>query len=263
MIALVGAMRPLFARVLAAAVLLAVFALPAHAYNRRYVYSYESGGMPKGLFEYEPWFTYKKFDSGFGWEFRNEFEYGVTDRLLVAAYVSDWSYENLAGPGKATWDAIGGEFQYTLSDPTIDPIGSAIYGEFKYGPEIFALEGKFILHKNIGPLSIVYNAILEAEWEGENRDEEVGVIENTLGVSYQFNPKFFVGLEATHEVEFEEWKDAGANAVYVGPNLSFRTSGMSLPSSGSFFATAAMLFQASSIDDEPDAQVRLIMGKFF
>lgn len=256
-------LRSRFANVLIAGALLASAALPAHAYNRRYVYNYEAGGMPKGLFEYEPWFTYKQFETGFAWEFRNEIEYGVTDRLLVAAYVSDWSYDNLEGPGSATWDAIGGEFQYTLSDPTVDPIGSAIYGEFKFGPEIFALEGKLILHKNFGPLSVVYNAIVEAEWEGEHRDEEVGVIENTFGMSYQFNPKFFIGMEATHEVELEEWQEAGESAIYVGPNISFRTSGMNLPSSGSFFATAAMLFQASSIEDEPDAQVRLIMGKFF
>jgi hypothetical protein len=257
-------MHPLpFSRALTMAALLVAVALPAHAYNRRYVYSYEAGGMPKGLFEYEPWFTYKEFDTGFAWEFRNEFEYGVTDRLLVAAYVSDWSYENLNGLGKATWDAVGGEFQYTLSDPTIDPIGSAIYGEFKVGPEIFGLEGKLILHKNFGPLSVVYNAVVEAEWEGEDRDEEVGVIENTFGLSYQFNPKFFVGMEATHEVEFENWDDAGENAIYAGPNVSFRTSGGNLPSSGSFFATLAALVQVSDIDDEPDSQVRLIMGKFF
>ena len=255
--------RHRLAHIVSIAVVLTAFALPAHAYNRRFVHNYEAGGMPKGLFEYEPWFTYKQFDTGFAWEFRNEIEYGVTDRLLVAAYLSDWSYENVAGPGSTAWDAAGGEIQYMMTDPTVDWIGSAVYGEFLVGPEVFALEGKLILHKNFGPLAVVYNAVLEAEWEGEDYDERVGVIENTFGVSYQFNPKFFVGIEAFHEVELEEWQDAGDHAVYVGPNISFRTSGMNLPSQGSLFATMALMFQASDIDDEPDSQVRLIVGKFF
>ena len=108
-----------------------------------------------------------------------------------------------------------------------------------------------------------FRHILEAEWEGSDYSERTGVIENTFGASYQITPKFFVGFEGYHEIEFAEWSDAGDHALYAGPNLSFRTSGRNLPGSGSFFATLSALFQTTDIDSEPQSQVRLIMGYFF
>jgi hypothetical protein len=236
---------------------------PVQAYNRRYVYSYEAGGMPQGLMEFEPWVTYKHYGDGGVWEFRNELEYGLTEDLLISAYLSDWTYDGRDGASKATWKTAGLEFLYTMTDPTLDWIGSAIYGEVLIGPEKFAIEAKLILHKNFGPLSLVYNGILEAEWEGSDYSERVGVVENTFGASFQIQPKFFVGVEATHEVEFAEWAQAGDHAIFAGPNLSYRTSGRSLPGKGSFFATISALVQASDIDDEPESQVRMIVGYFF
>jgi hypothetical protein len=137
-------------------------------------------------------------------------------------------------------------------------LGSALYGEVLVGDEELVLEGKVLLQKNFGPFVAVYNLVIEAEWEGEdlgNLDESVGVWENTFGISYQVNPSFFIGVEALHEVEFEEWKHAGDHAFYVGPNLSFRK--------GGFFATFAGLFQATDVEGEPDTQVRMIAGFTF
>jgi hypothetical protein len=242
---------------------LVFFASPSHAYNRRYVYSYEAGGMPQGLFEFEPWFTYEQYSNGFAWEFRNELEYAVTDSLIVSAYLSDWSYSNIGGDKETTWKTAGFETLYTLTDPTVDWLGSAVYTEVLIGPEKFALEAKLILHKNFGPLSLVYNGILEAEWEGPGYSERVGVLGNTIGASYQFNPKFFLGFEGTHEVELADWSQAGQHAVYMGPNVSFRTSGMNQPGKGSFFASLAALVQVTNIKDEPESQIRLIVGYFF
>ena len=128
-------------------------------------------------------------------------------------------------------------------------------GEFKIGPDVFALEGKLLLQKNFGPLALVYNFVLEAEWEGENYDEEIGVIENTLGVSYQITPQFFIGAEAVHGVEFEGWQDASEHVISAGPNFSFRK--------GSFFTTVTGLFQLSDVSGEPDAQIRVIAGFHF
>ncbi len=242
---------------------IAFIASSAHAYNRRYVYSYESGGMPQGLFEFEPWATYEQYSNGFAWEFRNELEYAVTDSFIVSAYISDWSYSNLGGVKETTWKTAGFETLYTMSDPTVDWIGSAIYNEVLIGPEKFAIETKLILHKNFGPLSVVYNGIVEAEWEGPDYAQRVGVLGNTLGASYQFNPKFFIGLEGTHEVELANWSQGGQHVAYAGPNISYRTSGMNQPGKGSFFATLAALVQVTNVQDQPDSQIRLIVGYFF
>lgn len=224
-----------------------------HADDRRFAYSYETTTMPKGMWEVEQWFTWKSYDDKDRFEFRHELEYGISDRLQLGLYLSDWRLTIPdEGESKAEWRTAGAELIYAMTDPTKDPIGSALYGEFLIGPEKFALEGKLLLQKNFGPLALVYNFVLEAEWEGETYEEEVGVIENTFGLSYQISPSFLVGAEAVHEIEFEGWQDAGEHVVSAGPNISFRK--------GSFFATVTGLFQATDVGGKPDHQVRLLAG---
>ena len=242
-------------RALGVAALALAFAQSNQAFgnDRRFVYSYETTTMPKGMWEFEPWFTWKHYSDKDRYEFRYELEYGVTDRLQIAAYLSDWRYtDSDNGEDKAEWRTAGLEAMYMLTDPTKDWLGSALYGEVLIGPEKFALEGKLLLQKNFGPLAVVYNAVVEAEWEGDGYDEQVGVWENTFGLSYQISPKFLVGVEALHEVEFEEWSEAGDHVFFVGPNVSYRAK--------NFFATVAGLLQATDIDGEPEAQVRLLLG---
>ncbi len=228
----------------------------SHGYERRFTYSYEAVTSPQGLWEYEQWFTWKGYDDRDRYEFRHELEYGLTDSLQLGLYLSDWRITDPdEGDAEAEWRTAGAELIYGLTDPTKDLIGSALYGEFQIGPEKFALEGKLLLQKNFGPLALVYNFVLEAEWEGEDYHEEIGVIENTFGLSYQLSPQFFVGFEGVHEVEFEEWQDAGDHVFYIGPNVSFRK--------GDFFATVTGLFQVTGVDGEPDHQIRLLAGLHF
>lgn len=225
----------------------------SRADDRRFTYNYETTTSPKGAWEFEQWLTWKAGNDGDTFDFRHELEYGVTDNLQLGLYLSDWRLSVPDhGSSEADWKSAGAEVIYSLTDPTKDWLGTALYGELAIGPEKFALEGKLLLQKNIGPLTLVYNFVLEAEWEGEDYDEKVGVIKNTVGLSYQISPSFFVGAEALHEIEFENWSDAGEHVVYVGPNVSFRK--------GKFFATVTGLFQATGIEDEPDHQVRMIAG---
>ena len=227
-----------------------------YAAERRFTYSYETTTTPKGVWEFEQWFTWKGYDDKDRFEFRHELEYGITDDLQMGLYLSDWRLTDPdEGETEVEWRTAGAELIYSMTDPTKDLIGSALYGEFLIGPEKFAMEGKLLLQKNFGPLTLVYNFVLEAEWEGENYDEEVGVIENTAGLSYQVSPSFLIGAEAVHEVEFEGWQDAGEHVVSVGPNFSFRK--------GSFFATVTGLFQVTDVDGEPENQVRLLAGFHF
>ena len=231
----------------------------AGASERRFAYNYETTTAPKGLIELEQWFTFKDYDDRQRYEFRTEVEYGVTDRFQLGFYLSDWRFtDNDSGKDRAEWRTAGVEAIYSLTDPNKDAIGSALYGEVLLGPEKFALEGKLLLQKNFGRLALVTNFVVEAEWEGDRLsqlDEAVGVLEHTMGASWQVSPSFFVGAEALAEVELEEWKDAGDVVVYAGPNLSFRR--------GHAFATATGLFQLSEVSGEPDAQVRLIVGFHF
>lgn len=233
---------------------LAVCFIPtAHASDRRFAYSYETTPLAKGALEFEPWFTYKHYNDANEWEFRYELEYGATDKLTLAAYLSDWSIvDPKRGKAESNWNSAGLEAIYSLTDPNTDCLGSAIYGEVLIGPEAFSIEAKLLLQKNFGPVAIVYNAIVEAEWEGANYEERVGNWENTLGISCTFNPKLSLGFEAVHESSFEDWSGAGNHRFYIGPSIAYRTKG--------FWATIAGLGQVSDVDGEPDAHVRLIMG---
>ena len=90
------------------------------------------------------------------------------------------------------------------------------------GEEKVALEAKILLEKRFGPLALVYNATLEAEWEGEEYHEETGEFQQAVGVSYDLNKSFSLGAELLHEIEMPDWENTNDGVVYAGPNASIR-----------------------------------------
>lgn len=241
-------------RTFAAAILALGLSTVAHATDRRFTYSYETTPAAPGSFEYEQWFTWKHGDDFDQYQFRHELEFGITDRLQLGIYLFDWEHEKEDGESETKWEGSAIELIYQLTDPNKSFLGSALYFEAGASDEEAVVEGKLLLQKNFGPLIAVYNLVVEAEWE-DGYEEEVGVWENTFGLSYEINPSFFVGLEALHEIEFEDWSEAGDHVFYVGPNLSFRK--------GNVFATLTGLFQATDVEGEADTQLRIIAGITF
>lgn len=237
--------------------------LSASANERRFAFTYEATTAPKGTVELENWVTWRHTDAADGddsdvFRFRHELEFGVTDRLQVGLYMLDWQYNDKAVDKKTEWLGSGVEVIYNLTNPTTDFIGSALYGEVLVGHDSLKVEGKLLLQKDFGALRIAYNAIIEAEWEGEefgNFSEENGEFAQTLAVSYDVSKSFSVGAEVLHEIELPDWAQANDSVVYAGPNASVRA--------GRFFATATALFQLTDVDGEPDTQVRLITGIHF
>lgn len=241
------------------AVATALLAMPsADAGQRRFAYNYETLTAPKGTIEFENWVTWKHSDLVGGddadqWQFRHEIEFGVTDRFQLALYVADWNYNEDDDEGHQTrYKGTGLEAIYNLTNPNTDLIGSALYGEVVVGEQMVKLEGKILLEKRFGPVSIVYNAVLEAEWEGEDYHEETGEFQQTFGVSYDVTKNLSVGFEALHEIEMPNWEETESGRFFVGPNVSVRA--------GRFFGTLAWLWQTTHIEDEPDFQPRLIVG---
>ncbi len=237
--------------------LLCLFAVSANvqAGGRRFTYTYEATPMPKGMWEYEQWVTWKtnkESTPGYDrFDFRQEIEWGATDKLTLALYLPDWRYDE--HKHKGDFRDIALEAIYSLSNPVTDPIGLALYGEIGIGDEKLKLEGKLLLQKNFGPVVLAYNAILEAEWEGHHFDEDKGEIEQTLGISYQFSPKFMVGAELLHEFAMPDWAGIqGKGVLYAGPNVSYHAE--------KWWATLTPLIQVSDVDDEPDFQMRLLVG---
>jgi hypothetical protein len=251
-------MPPIGRLAIVAAVAVLLVAAPAHADARRFGYSYEAIVQPKGAFEYEQWITWKTHkenDPDFTrLEFRHEIEYGLTDTLQLALYIADWRYQSGASVQDDGLEFRNSAFEviYQLSDPVTKPLGLAIYGETKLGPELFALEGKLIAQVHAGKWIFAWNGTIEAEWEGRGYTEPKGEFEMTFGGSYQFMPALLAGFEILHEVESKEWATWSEAALYAGPNLSFRTM--------RWWITVAPLVQVTNVSSEPDFQLRLLFG---
>jgi hypothetical protein len=212
--------------------------------------------MPKGDIELEQTVTWMARRGAPGnvddFQFRHEIEFGITDRFQLGFYFSNWLVTHAMGRTDAHWQSVSLEAIYNLTNPTTDLLGSALYGEVQVGDRVVSIEGKLLLQKNLGPFIIAYNASLESEWEGSGLRDRHGEFQQTLGVSYQVSPKFSVGAEMLHEVQFEDWHSAGEHALYIGPDATFRF--------GRAYATATVLFQATGIREEPDVQTRFIVG---
>ena len=222
--------------------------------ERRFAVSYETTTAPAGTFEIEQQFAWEKGGGFDTFTFRHEVEFGVTDRLQLAVYLYDFEFARQPGSRATTWGGSGIEAVYQLTDPNKSFIGSALYGEALVSDTSLELEGKLLLQKNFGPLMLVYNGVVEAHWE-DRYSHQVGVLEQTLGLSYQLHPRFSVGVEAKHEVEFDDWSHSGGNAVFVGPNVAFRK--------GNFFLAVAALFRASDVQGEPHLELNTVMGYHF
>lgn len=228
--------------------------------ERHFANVYETTTAPKGGIELENWVTWETRRGGGDntnlWKFRHEIEYGITDRLQLGVYLANWTLTHDATHRDSTrYESASAELIYRLTNPTTDALGTALYLEIEGGHDIFALEGKLLLQKNIGCWVLAWNGVLEAEWSGHGLVERTCNLEQAFGVSYGFTPKFSAGAELVHEVSFENWSKSGPNVLFAGPNVSWRFKRT--------FITAATLFQCTSVIDAPDIQTRVIFGISF
>lgn len=225
-------------------------AMNLSAGERKFAFTYEAESFTPGSFEYEQWVTWKTRDGFDRIDFRHEFEYAPSERLSLGFYLPDWRWQN--DKGSEIHD-LGIEAIYNLTDPNESAFGSSLYGEVKVWDEFVELEGKILLQKNFGPLTVAYNAIVEAEWEGEDLHEKKGVFAQTVGLGYSLNEKFGLGLEMVHEIEFADWGAASPSVFYAGPNFTAKIG-------SSAWATVAGLWQVSDESGEPDFQLRSLVG---
>ncbi len=215
-------------------------AATAVADERKFTYSYESKVLPQGTWEFEQWATLKaRQETGHVqvWQFREELEYGLTDRLTTALYLN-WEYEairgvpNVENEHEVEFETVSLEGKYKLLDATADPLGLLLYAEVAAGSEEQELEFKLIVDKQVGAFRFAYNFIVEFEREeeeepnGDKEWEKESVLMHTFGVSYQANPNFALGAEAYFHQEFEgTFKEQEHLAFFVGPNLHVATGG--------------------------------------
>ncbi len=238
-----------------------------HADERRFTYSYEADSvLPKNHWEFEQWVTLRSgHDEGefTRWDFREEIEYGLTDRLTAALYLNFKDlYVDLPGTendkDKMEFTGVSNEWKYMLLSPHLNPIGVLLYFEWKYDGDEFELEEKLVLeHIFAEHWILVTNIIGEEVWEFKDDETETkGELEFTFGLSYILNQNWSVGVEAKNHREFPEYEEQEFSAWFVGPNIHYGTD--------KWWATLTVLPQVTDVLDEQErVEVRLIAGVFF
>jgi len=227
---------------------------PAFAGARHFTYVYEAVPTAPGGVEIENWMTLNDDRTV---SFRHELEFGVTRHFQAAVYVADWTYHDQSNdrPSGFSYEASALELIYNFTNPVADPVGISIYQESRIGDRVFESESKLIAQKNFGPWILAYNATLEAAWHGQDLEEREGELQQVLGVSYEFTPRFSVGGEVVFEIVFPDWAGKREMNLLAGPNASFRA--------GSWWTTVTALAVATGDESEPALQVRAIVGHNF
>jgi hypothetical protein len=226
----------------------------ARADERFFTYVQEAEVLPKGAFEFEQWITARKgYPDGdrqydqYLWDLREEFEYGLTNKLSGAMYLNFRQDRVVARePGLAdssdfSFKGVSLELKYQLLNPNTDPVGVALYFEPTYSDNEQELEYKLIFSKNIADKWVVAgNVIFEQEWEKEHGEtERESVLELAAGAAYRFTPNWSVGLEARYHTVYEgaSLNERLATGWFLGPNIHY--------GSGKFWATFTFLPQIS------------------
>jgi hypothetical protein len=228
---------------------------------RRFTFVYEAPTTPPGVIEFEnsaTWQTHTPNDPRFNEvDFRHELEFGITNNFQASVYVADWNYHGNSPdePDGVSYTATAVELIYNFTNPTTDLVGLSAYEEIQAGDRHGELESKLIAQKDFGRFVAAYNLTLEAEWNGTGWNEHDGELQQALGLSYELSPRFFVGAECVRELELPNWTDHGRGKFFIGPNVSVRT--------GRWWITVTPLAQTTRDGDEPDFQVRTIVGYTF
>jgi hypothetical protein len=202
--------------------------------------------LSKGVFELENRILWGHSGGADAIEFSHELEYAVTDQLQISAYLSEWSWEKGVG---STWGSAGFEGMYAFTNPTSDPLGISLATEVQIGQDFWVLEPQLLLQKTFGQFSVLGNLVFANEFVSKEVDAQE--FSQSLGVTYQFTPNFFLGVEVQHVAAYEDWKDA-SHEWYAGPALHFRNS--------SFWATLGINFKLSA--DAEDAHDFVLGAKF-
>ena len=259
------------------AALTAFTLVSARADERFFTYVYESDVLPKGRWEFEQWLTYRKGypegDRQFShhlWDFREEIEYGLTERLSASLYLNFRQEQKIAreaGLGDSSdfnFKGVSAEFKYQLLNPNKKPIGLALYFEPTYNGNEQELEYKAILSKNIGDNWVLAaNVSYEQEWKKESgKTKKESVLEFTAGAAYRFTPHWSVGLEGRYHSVYEGigLNDHLGTGWFVGPNVHY--------GSAKWWATLTVLPQVSghpsdggiNLTEHQTFETRLVFG---
>lgn len=213
-----------------------VLSFSAFAQDRLFTYTYQSNVLNRGQKELEVWTTLKTGRTDFynAFNHRLEFEVGLGGNLQTSFYLN-YGYSKGIETDNGIQSLVSGtsysfsnEWKWKLSDPVVDPIGSALYLEYGLGTDETELEAKLILDKQLGKSTHAVNIV--GEYELEREFETVGnnvvvksegeyKLEFNYGYSYKLNKNLALGVEVMNQNTISEgnWEYSTLSA---GPTLS-------------------------------------------
>ena len=204
------------------------------AQDRLFTYTYQSGVLNSGQREIEVWNTFRtgRTDYFARLDNRTEFEIGLGKNLQTAFYLNLTSKTNtvdILGIKSFTTGnelSFSNEWKYKILDPLADPVGLALYGEYGIGTSEYELEGKIIVDKKLGNVTLAANAIYEMELEPEYSGSELELeaeehkADLNFSAAYTFNPRFSLTMESAYKNVIQEG-ELKHSALYAGVGLSY------------------------------------------
>lgn len=197
---------------------LAVFlsaAAQVQAAQKSFVWTEEYSTLSKGGTELEFWQTAvtadKKSRSASDWSQKLELEYGITDHLNAALYQV---YEQAADSNSLTYVGYNIELKYRIAGQNQLPVDILLYGEHEASTiEGGVNEGRIILAKEIGKLSIAYNQIYEKVDKEPQGDHGFAA-----GIGYEIAPWLKIGVELKGSYTHGEYA-AGPTLAWIGNRI--------------------------------------------
>ena len=213
-------------------------AMPAFAEERFFTYVRDAEVLPKGAWEFEQWVTLRQGNPGgdpdydqYRWDFREEVEYGLTEKLTGALYLNFRQNQVIARqPGlnsdsEFSFEGVSAEVKYQLLNPNTKPVGVQLYFEPTYNGNEVELEYKLIFSKMLADKWLLAaNAVFEQEWEKEQGETgKESVLEFNAGLAYRFTPNWSVGLEGRYHSVYEgaALDERLGSAWFLGPNIHY------------------------------------------
>jgi hypothetical protein len=250
------------------AILLLALTVPvgAQANERLFTYTYETGVLPKGGIELEPWVTTRIGRSTFFFrmDHRLELEWGLGRGVMTALYLNHRVEAKADGAGGLTqtskFRGFSHEVKFQLSNPVADAIGSALYFEYGVQPHEVELEAKTLLDKALGRTLLAFNLVgeMELKFVPESRPNIESKFIALLGASFELGRGVQLGLEVRN-LNVWEGNELELALLSAGPALS-------VASENAWFAITALPqiydFASSShnIEDYEYIEARMLVG---
>ncbi len=203
------------------------------AQDRLFTYTYQSTVLNKGQRELESWNTIRTGREDFyvRYDNRTEYEIGLGSNLQTAFYLNfssktstmmDDSIKSLSTENEF---GFSNEWKLKLLDPVAHPVGLALYAEVGIASNEFDLEGKLILDKKIGNLTIAFNGVYEHEFAPYYKNNELEwnteqKLDGLLAFAWSFSPRFHLTQENTFKNVFLDGNIAHS-ALYSGLGFSY------------------------------------------